>query len=371
MYREYRGELLEEYQDLVQKTGDYKLTAYATWRVSYRQLRPNVVRLLQFFAFMHHEGISEDIFRYASLRAEEQGSITLTNEGSDIKTIVIDFLAAFKTPHYTWYRPAFLNTIEELRSYSLIDFDPTNATYSVHPLVHSWIRTTVDNAGTSSKCTALMLAMSIRREFTAPDYKFRTTLIPHIDVLSLEPNFESSVARDFAMVYSEAGRFQKAQTWLAMVVDADRRVLGDDHLTTLEDMHDLAVIYEKNGLHTKAEVIQTLVVQSRARVLGESHPETYRALAYLSLTYHEQGRHKEAEQIQLQVAEAAKVLLGPEHRETLLTLHSLASTYQSQGRPLEAEALLAQVIEAEKRTLGANESTSHPEGKKLVLRKNL
>ncbi|KAF8600495.1 hypothetical protein BDV93DRAFT_476415, partial [Ceratobasidium sp. AG-I] len=358
MYREYRGALLEEYQGLVQKTDDYKLTAYATWRVSYRQLHLNAVRLLQFFAFMHHEGISEDIFRYASLKAEEHESIALTDEEPAIKTAVVEFLTEFKTSNHVWYRPAFLNAINEIRSYSLLDFDPTNGTYSIHPLVHSWIRTTVNDAGVSSKSTALLLAMSIRREFSAQDYKFRATLVPHIDALSLELEFKSSIARAFVLVYTEVGRFQKAQTWLTMVVDADRRTLGDDHLTTLGDMHELAVICDKNGQYEKAEALQTLVVQSRTRVLGESHPETYRALAYLSLTYHEQGRYNEAEQIQLQVAEAAKVLLGPEHRETLLTLHSLAATYQAQGRLREAEALLSEVIGAEKRTLGAGHPTT-------------
>jgi hypothetical protein len=67
MYRISQGEMLEEYAELLEKADDYRLTVYATWSVSYARLKPLTKQLYNLLAFMHHDQIFKDIFRFAVL----------------------------------------------------------------------------------------------------------------------------------------------------------------------------------------------------------------------------------------------------------------------------------------------------------------
>ncbi|KEP48448.1 nephrocystin-3 protein [Rhizoctonia solani 123E] len=355
MYREYQGELLEQYKDLTQKLDDYQWTVFTTWRVSLRKLSPRAVELFYLLAFMHHDRILEETLRRACLKISSNERVALTEEYLIVERTVIDFLSAFRL-NGSWYRPAFFSLVTEIRSYSLIDFDPTSGYYSIHPLVHSWIRTTVGQIHEAERRTTILLALSIDNEFGADDHEYRAKLVSHIDALSTEFKSDPNIARKFAMVYDEAGRFQVAKSLREAVVKADKQILGVDHPETFTDMLDLANACLGNGELREAEKLHIAVLEGRTRVLGEVHTDTYRAMAYLALTYHDQSRHQEAKVLQVKVLEAAKELLGPEARETLLSQLALATTYQSLGRLYEAKSLFVESVEVQKRVLGA----SHP-----------
>ncbi|QRW02784.1 nephrocystin-3 protein [Ceratobasidium sp. AG-Ba] len=359
MYQDYRLKLLEEYRNLVQKIDDYDETIYTTWRVSYQKLRPNTVLLLQILAFIHHEGITEETFRRANQKFINPKSMEFTLVQAATSDEALNrFMLEFRTDQSSWYRPSFLNAISDARSYSLIEYNSTNESYSIHPLVHSWIHTTVEDIGSMSKRAATLLALSIDRNQDFRDVEFRSTLVSHVNALSPELRSQPSFARQFSFVYFESGQWEMAEKLQELVVESDRHTLGDNDLMTLTDMHELAMIYQVNGRFKDAEALQTHVVESRAHLLGASHEETTRALAYLSITYQYQCRYQEAEAIQLKVLEEAKRLLGPEARETLMTMHALATSYSIQGRLSEAVALQTHVLATETKTLGPKHPTT-------------
>lgn len=67
IYYQRRRELLS--QNAVQGGEDYRYTVYTTWEVSLKMIEEmsseagrDAVELLQIFSFLHHEGISEEIF---------------------------------------------------------------------------------------------------------------------------------------------------------------------------------------------------------------------------------------------------------------------------------------------------------------------
>ncbi|KAJ7061926.1 P-loop containing nucleoside triphosphate hydrolase protein, partial [Mycena amicta] len=60
LYRENRAALLSKKPE--QSQGDYKLTVYTTWEMSFKQLKPAAAEFLQLCSFIHFEGITEDIF---------------------------------------------------------------------------------------------------------------------------------------------------------------------------------------------------------------------------------------------------------------------------------------------------------------------
>ncbi|CAE6511146.1 unnamed protein product [Rhizoctonia solani] len=356
MYRDYRGELLEQYKNLTQKLDDYQWTVFTTWKASLGKLTPQALELFYLLAFMHHDRILEETFRRACLGVELNERVAITNEYHSAEITVTSFLSTLKLSGGSWYRPAFLRLVAEIRSYSLIDFDPTSGYYSIHPLVHSWFRTTIEQVHEAEKRTAILLALSIDNESGADDYEYRVKLVSHIDALSTGFRSDPNLTRKFTIVYDEAGRFRVAKSLLETVVDTDKRMLGMDHPDTLTDMLELANACQKNGELEEAEKLHIAVLEGRTRTLGEVHPDTYRAMGYLALTYQGQSRFREAEALQLKVLEAAKKLLGPEAHETFLSQLALATTYHSMGRLHEAESLYAESVEIQKRVLG----TEHP-----------
>ena len=73
LYRERRKEILEEYRDSVQKMDDYKWTVYTTWTISFKRLSAQSATFLRICAYLHHDGISEAIFRNAALNTTTDG----------------------------------------------------------------------------------------------------------------------------------------------------------------------------------------------------------------------------------------------------------------------------------------------------------
>ena len=72
-------------------------------------------------------------------------------------------------------------------------------------------------------------------------------------------------------------------------------------------------------------------METRKRVLGQEHPSTLTSMANLAPTYWNQRRWKEAEELDVQVVETFKRVLRREHPSTLTSMANLASTFVTRG----------------------------------------
>src|ERR1700722_10818126 len=359
MYRERRGELLEEYKNQAQQIDDYEWTVYTTWTMSFERLSPQAATFLKICAFLHHDGISEAIFQNAASNlANYVPDLPPTNQESDYLSVAKDFMDWFRTTEGLWDTQKFLDIIIEIRSYSLIDFDPENCVYSIHPLVHAWTLTIIADRALIRTCTQYILSMSCSLGSGTEDYRFRRTLLPHVDAaLQGGTNAVPDVAARLECVYMDGGRWKEAEKLGVLVMETSKRVLGEEHPDTLSSMGNLALTYAPQGRWKEAEVLQVSVMETRKRVLGEEHPDTLAIMGNLASTYCNQGRWKEAEVLEVSVMETRKRVLGEEHPDTLAIMDNLASTYSNQGRLKEAEVLEISVMETRKRVLGEE----HPE----------
>ena len=160
LYRERRGEILEEYRDHVRTCNDYQWTVYTTWTISFKRLSAQSARFLQLCAYLHHDGITEAIFRNAASNAATYGpspvvdrpkcpkpkfGVLSKKKGSATRFLdasqkpgpmANDFLGGFQTSDSSWDSQKFRTMITKIRSYSLVEYDKGNHTYSIHPLVH-------------------------------------------------------------------------------------------------------------------------------------------------------------------------------------------------------------------------------------------
>ena len=353
MYRQRRGKLLEEYHDNVQRMDDYKWSVYTTWTISFKRLGRQSATFLQLCAFLHHDGISERIFQSAASKIISYvPRFPDGGQGSDSMKRAKGFLGMFGTLESLWDSEKFFRMIKELLSNSLIEFDTENQTYSIHPLVHAWIRTTIPNEKANRACAQWILGMSTEGEDSV-DHTFRRTLQAHVDSTLEGGNVAGpEVARLFALVYHEGSRWEEEEALALQVKEASFRVLGPEHPDTLTIMANLASTYSNQGRWMEAAELELQVKEASFRVLGPEHPDTLRSMANLALTYSDQGRWAEAEELQLQVKEASLRVLGAEHPVTLTSMANLASTYSNQGRWKEAVELELQVKEIRLRVLG-------------------
>ena len=347
LYQMHRDKLLQIKE--VQGQDQYGLAVYTTWKLSYGQLGSSARTLLQICSMLHHEGIMEDIFERASLSQEQL-------DDSNLQIEVTKLLMHLGKQNSTWNSLVFQQVIGEIRSYSLLEFDSQNQSYSMHPLVQHW---SVSELGkdryTMQKCIFSIIGLSISWEFSSEGYKYRHKVLQHIissrGALQAEA-IDLSVAENIALVYTEQGQWKEAEALQAVAMYKRKLLLGEEHPDTLSSMGNLAATYRNQGKWKEAEALEVLVMEKRKYLLGEEHPHTLIGMANLAATYRNQGKWKEAEALEVLVMEKRKYLLGEEHPDTLSSMGNLAATYYNQGKWKEAEALEVLVMEKSKYLLG-------------------
>ncbi|OAG00992.1 TPR-like protein [Paraphaeosphaeria sporulosa] len=171
-------------------------------------------------------------------------------------------------------------------------------------------------------------------------------------VLGEEHHSTLTSMANLASTFSNQGRWNEAEELEVQLMETSLRVLGKEHPSTLTSMNNLASMYRNQGRWKEAEELEVQVMETRERVLGEQHPDTLTSMANLASTYKDQGRWKEAEELEVQVMETRERVLGEQHPDTLTSMANLASTYKDQGRWKEAEELEVQVMETRERVLG-------------------
>ncbi|KAJ7878248.1 hypothetical protein B0H13DRAFT_2545696 [Mycena leptocephala] len=334
IYSQNRAKLLSQHS--AQSHDDYRWTVYTTWQISFGQLSKAAA------------SIPETIFEQAAKKAiyrDEQEPQTLQEARR--------FLQNFLSVSGTWNPQQFMDIIAEIQGYSLIDRHDISDTLSIHPLVHSWCRHTLDDELIARECMTDIMGMSIR--LTEDAYLFRIGLMSHVDSLIQDRmTIKSVLQEEYARVYFDSGRFREAESLQDIVLEKQKQLLGPDHPDTLTAMANLALTYHKLGRYKEAEPLESTVLEKWKQLLGADHPDTLWAMANLAATYRKLGRSQEAGPLESIVLEKRKQLLGADHPHTLLAMANLAATYCKLGRYQEAELLQSIVLEKRKQVLGAD-----------------
>ncbi|KAJ7884297.1 hypothetical protein B0H14DRAFT_3105884 [Mycena olivaceomarginata] len=330
-------------------------TVYTTWQMSFDRLSPAAAMFLQLCSFLHRDGISEEIFsRAAKYIVQSQIS---SNNGMEKAQ---KFLSQFMGSTGEWDAFCFVECVKEIMAYSLMSFDPQSKLFSMHPLVHSWSRTTITDEESYRSCISAILGMSIQGIPECDMFLAGLTLVSHVD--SLMPAIHkvaSNFYQNYATIYYYVGQYKKAAELQGITLETRRRLFGDDHLHTLYAMQNLASTYHSLGQYEEAEKLEVVVLEKRRKVLGDDHLDTLQAMhnlasTYQSLgrTYQNLGRYEEAKKLEAVVLEKRRKVLGDDHLDTLYAMHNLASTYHSLRQYEEAKKLEVVVLEKRRKLLG-------------------
>ncbi|KAJ7473336.1 hypothetical protein FB451DRAFT_1467955 [Mycena latifolia] len=357
LYMKNKEQLLREKP--AQSHDDYAWTVYTTWQISFVKLSLPAAMLLQLCSFLHHGGISEQIFKNASLyRFPTYGP------SREELQIPVEFLSHFLEPNGAWNSLCFWTITNELQAYSLINFDAARNMFSIHPLVHTWSRNTLTNEESYHSCMTALVGMSIDA-ISDDDIELASlALLPHIDSLThdeLHMDFGAQYGKMFLKVHN----YKRAEQVLVVMVEKHRKVLGEDHIATLDVMDYLAVTYERLGQYKSAEKLLILVLEKREKHLGQDHPDTLATMRHLAWTYVSLGQLKEAAEFQTVLVEKWRQILGENHPSTLLAMNNLALTKSGLGQSKAAEEIQIAVLDKRRKISGDD----HPET--LVVMNNL
>lgn len=158
-------------------------------------------------------------------------------------------------------------------------------------------------------------------------------------------------------VYRRLGLYSQAENHLPVVLEINKRVVGDDNPNTAKSMHNLANLKTLQGRSSEAETLYINALAIFKRVLGDEHPDTLLTMASLASVYTDLGRFAEAESIHFETLEIRTRVFGAEHPSTLGSMNNLARHYRGLGRYGEAEPLFKKCLEIRKRVLGVE----HPD----------
>ncbi|KAJ7713117.1 P-loop containing nucleoside triphosphate hydrolase protein [Mycena metata] len=346
LYHSNRAKLLSE--KAAQSHDDYAQTVFTTWQISFNQLSHLAATFLQLCSFLHYTGISEDIFSAAS-KYDSPLSWPPREELQE----PLEFLSHFVEPTGEWNSLKFLDITNEIKAYSLISFDAKTKLFSIHPLVHTWSRSTLPDETPLQSWMSSILGMYIAE---IPDDEIELAsvqLIPHIVLLEYSnPDRVADFRRAFWEIYYHTGKFKDAQAIAEQVLEKSKFLLGDDHVDTLSAMGNLASTYLELGEFQKAKELKVLVLEKRTKLLGEDHPDTLFAMGNLARTYSNLGELQKAMELEVLVLEKRRKLLGVDHPDTLRAMANLAVTHYTLGDLKKALGLEVEVLQKRRQLLG-------------------
>ncbi|KAJ7769904.1 hypothetical protein B0H16DRAFT_1686018 [Mycena metata] len=336
-----------------QSHDQYAWTVYTTWQISFDQLSKPAARFLQLCSFLHYTGITEDIFSNASKYSDP---VWLPPK-KDLQE-PLQFLSCFLGPTGGWSSLSFLDITNEIKGYSLISFDTVIKVFTIHPLVHAWSRSTLNDEESSRSCINSILGMSISKISDQDMILTSLRFLPHLG--TLRPGSGPDFRAAFWEIFFAASKLQEAHNLIVQVVKDYKSVFGEQHLATLEVMHRLGSTYHKLGEYKKAKELEMVVFEKRIKILGEEHPDTLIAIGNLALTHHNLGENEKAKELEMLkakelemvVLEKRTTLLSGDHADTLMAMGNLAMTHQKLGDYQKAKELGMVVLEKRTTFLG-------------------
>lgn len=400
-YNHFRSSVSERRSSGASLNAD-QVTIYATWEHSLSSLEQratevgeDAVQLLSTVAFFHFEHIRVDIF----IRALENrfGLDKDSTRPSLLMRITGEIYARLQPPLVL---PRFLRqsswrvdphrirlALSELRSFSLINYDGKDDSFSLHPMVHSWAR---DRLETGAKAVWAQAAVNVLADSILlppgdageANEEFRRDILPHLDhcirarpieVLDYDVWF-GGIKLPFALVlhhswlhvfrqqvvtaakcgyvYLERGRFNEAVSLLSKTKDALIQSRGHSNSLTMAAMLALAKAYWGLGRLEEGLALQTAVVDSRVKILGQRNAETLSAMNELGRSYWLNGQYHEALEIQTATLKLIEPALGPTHDSTLTALDNIGVTYGSWQRYADSREMHRRVLTSRTGILG-------------------
>ncbi|KAM7208047.1 hypothetical protein V8F20_001593 [Naviculisporaceae sp. PSN 640] len=240
--------------------------------------------------------------------------------------------------------------------------DKAEGRYSMHPLVHEWVRDRPEMPTSEQSLWCQVATTTLTKAIFLPPYgdsesdrSFRRELLPHIIHVrscqaiikrrlsdnrmfrkSLWPvreakdttgRFQADQSARFSRVYSECGLFNEALQLQRQTRAFLLQTLGEEHPVSIQLTFLLTGTLWELSRITEATDLQRRSLQLCLDTLGEDHPLTLSVLNLLGSALYMKGRWAEATRLLLRAFEKMTSLYGPDHERTLKVQRDLGRVY--------------------------------------------
>lgn len=150
--------------------------------------------------------------------------------------------------------------------------------------------------------------------------------------------------RNLAAALNQSGRHEEALELHGRLLEAQRRLFGEDHVEVGKSLHGLAVLYRHRGEPELAEPLLRQALAIFIARLGPHHTRVAAVRSTLGRVLHDLGRHQEARE-SLELALATRLeLLGEGHVRVANTRKNLAALLLDLGETTAAGELLEKAL---------------------------
>ena len=163
---------------------------------------------------------------------------------------------------------------------------------------------------------------------------------------------------DLAEIYMVQAQYAKAEPLYLEALKIRREVLGNKHRDTASSINDLAELYFEQALYAKAEPLYLEVLKIRREVLGDKDPDTAFSISSLGLLYQKQAQYAKAEPLYLEALKIRREVLGYKHPKTTISINNLGGLYSDQAQYAKAEPLLIEALKINREVLGYKHPTT-------------
>lgn len=310
--------------------------------------------LLDLLGFMHHQGLSEDVF----VRAWNHEDEVLSDcRKPDREPQHLSMWHVAQSRKYFPYAPsdvrkrALLKARAHLIRLTLVKQNLEDNTIYLHALVHLWARERLRHATKPWAAAASILALSGEGSQGWELYSPQLSLHCETNFRAMQSSKNINLHGEaickiwcnfaWQMVFCHHPHSSDVVSHFSSEVELACRTAADDLLAT-EPQHLLAVLALRDGDVSHATAVLEDVVRVRAR-LDERHPWRLSAEHDLASTYSADGRNSEAIKILEHVLQMQDNL-AEDHPGRLVTQHELAGTYLDDGHISKAIAILEHVV---------------------------
>lgn len=248
------------------------------------------------------------------------------------------------------------DAMDQLESLALVHYQREDSSYSMHPLIHTWVRERPEMSNAEQALWCQAASSTLAQSILLPPLDsiesaniLRRHLLPHVSHVQkcresiklklidnqksrksfwrpLESLFSKQLALElgkFSLVYFANGFYAQAEELQLQVQDFVCSRLGMDSEMAWRITLALSATYFHRSKTNQAAELQAQVVDSCKRTLGSDNPQTLKFMDILGASRCFQGRFQESRALHEKAIEGMTKALGPDHEDTLLAVDNL------------------------------------------------
>ena len=294
-------------RESVQSSLDYQYTVYTTWGISVDAIKDltkdstnniaaTALEYLTCFGFCHFDNVTESIFRSAWDHFDiiEKYQWWASNQLGMIRD----------RQSSSWDSLRFNEAMGLLSSYSLIRFNGPDSPISLHPLVHSWIRDSLNeelrlqwwNVTLSTLALAYDNRVSYEFEMQLKFHLVHCMSIGRIDDFLIEDDvaLDRLFILDSMICVHVRNPSRDSLIITERSLEYSKKALGDECFSTCLLTYKLARAFNAMGEHQKSLDLLHGMVDVSTRVVGPVNQVTWNIMSELGKANRKLGRKQEA-----------------------------------------------------------------------------